>query len=72
MLAINSEYEYNDTYGCIRMYQVLKLKKAAGVHIPSEGTVYRVMEQIGLSHHPHRKPNGITRWIRKCINPIIF
>lgn len=44
MRAINSEDECNDTYGRIRMYQTLKLKKPAGVHIPSERTVYRVME----------------------------
>ena len=61
MRAINSEDECNDTYGRIRMYQALKLKNPAGVHIPSERTVYRVMEQIGLSHHRRRKPNGITK-----------
>lgn len=29
--------------------------------IPSERTVYRIMEEIGLSHRPKRKPNGITK-----------
>ena len=66
MRAINSEDECNDTYGRIRMYQALKLKKPAGVHIPNERTVYRVMEQIGLSHHPRRKPNGITKADKKA------
>ena len=31
------------------------------IHIPSERTVYRVMEEIGLNHKPKRKPNGITK-----------
>ncbi len=34
---------------------------AAAQHIPSERTVYRVMDQIGLSHRPKRKTNGITK-----------
>ena len=29
-------------------------------NIPSERTVYRVMEGIGVNHTPRRKPNGIT------------
>lgn len=29
--------------------------------IPSERTVYRIMEEIGLNHRPKRKPNGITK-----------
>ena len=61
MKAIVSEDECNDTYGRIRMYQALLLKQPEGVHIPSERTVYRVMDQIGLSHRPKRKPNGITK-----------
>ena len=51
----------NDTYGRIRMYQALMLKQPENVDIPSERTVYRVMEDIGISHHPRRKPNGITK-----------
>ena len=31
------------------------------MHIPSERTVYRVMDEIGISHRPKRKPNGITK-----------
>ena len=59
MREINAEDTCNDTYGRIRIYQALQLKQPEGVHIPSERTVYRVMEEIGLSHRPKRKPNGI-------------
>lgn len=61
MLDICREDEYNDTYGRIRMHQALNLKKPNGVHVPSERTVYRVMDEIGISHRPKRKPNGITK-----------
>ena len=66
MRAIVSEDECNDTYGRIRMYQALLLKQPEGVHIPGERTVYRVMEEIGLSHRPKRKPNGITKADREA------
>ena len=36
MMAVCAEDEYNDTYGRIRMYQALRLKKPDGVPIPSE------------------------------------
>ena len=61
MRAIASEDECNDTYGRIRMHQALLLKQPEGIRIPGERTVYRVMEEIGLSHRPKRKPNGITK-----------
>ena len=61
MKEIISEDECNDTYGRIRMYQALLLKQPEGVHIPSERTVYRVMDQIGLSHRPKRKRMGLQR-----------
>lgn len=61
MHIICKEDECNDTYGRLRMYQALQQKKPEGVHIPSERTVYRVMQQIGLTHRPNRKPNGITK-----------
>ena len=67
MKEIVSEDECNDTYGRIRMYQALLLKQPEGVHIPSERTVYRVMDQIGLSHRPKRKPNGITKADREAM-----
>ena len=66
MRKINSEDECNDTYGRIRMFQALKLRNPKGVHIPSERTVYRVMEEIGLSHKPKRNPRGITKADRKA------
>ena len=61
MLDICREDECNDTYGRISMHQALLLKQPEGVPIPSERTVYRVMEEIGLNHKPKRKPNGITK-----------
>ncbi len=45
-----------DTYGRIRMYQVLQIKQPEGVNIPSERTVYRVMEEINLDHKRKRRP----------------
>ena len=61
MMDILAEDECNDTYGRERMHQALLNKKPEGVHIPSERTVYRVMEKIGISHTPKRKPHGITK-----------
>lgn len=61
MMEILAEDECNDTYGRKRMHQALLYKKPEGVHIPSERTVYRVMEKAGISHTPKRKPHGITK-----------
>ena len=61
MYEILEEDECNDTYGRSRMHQALVLKKPEGVDIPSERTVYRVMEILGIGHTPKRKPNGITK-----------
>ena len=61
MRAIHDEDLCNDTYGCKRMRQALLLAQPEGVRIPSEGTVRRVMERIGLVHRPKRRPNGITK-----------
>ena len=61
MMQIHAEDECNDTYGRIRMYQALKIRQPEGIRIPSERTVYRIMEEIGLSHRPNHKPNGITK-----------
>ena len=66
MREIAAEDECNDTYGRIRMYQALLLKQPEGIHIPGERTVYRVMEEIGLSHRPKRRPNGITKADREA------
>lgn len=43
------------------MYQALLLKHSEDESIPSESTVYRVMKEIGITHRPRRKPNGITK-----------
>lgn len=67
MLEIVAEDTCNDTYGRTRMRQALELKAPEGVHIPSERTVYRVMEGLGLSHRPKRKPNGITKEDREAM-----
>ena len=69
MLKIHNEDEYNDCYGRERMYMALMQKKRAGnisIDIPCEGTVRKVMEEIGLIHKPHRKPNGITKADREA------
>ena len=60
MRAIVAEDECNDTYGRCRIYQALKMKYP-DEDIPGERPVYRIMEEIGLSHRPKRKPNGITK-----------
>lgn len=61
MKEIIAEDECNDTYGRTRMHQALILKQPEGVTIPSERTVYRIMQQMGIAHHPNHKPNGITK-----------
>ena len=66
MGEIVAEDACNDTYGRVRMHQALELKAPEGVNIPSKRKVYRVMKQSGLSHHPRRKPNGITKADRKA------
>ena len=60
MMDIITEDEWNDTYGRERMHMALELKYPEA-NIPSERTVYRVMKEIGLTHKPNRKPNGITK-----------
>ena len=61
MREIHNEDVCNDTCGRKRMHQALLLKQPEGVDIPSERTIYRVMKEIGLVHHPRRRPNVITR-----------
>ena len=48
-------------YGRIRMYHAFTLYQPEGIKIPSEWTVCRVMEVIGLNHCFRRKINGITQ-----------
>lgn len=69
MLDIMQEDSENDTYGRRRMYEALLLRKEEhrlDIDIPSERTVYRIMEKMGLSHRPKHKPNGITKVDRKA------
>ena len=63
MRAILAEDAYNDTYGRYRMHEALKLKHEGNLDfkLPSERTIYRIMDEIGISHRPRRKPNGITK-----------
>ena len=63
--SILSEDECNDTYGRGRMHAALKLKYP-NKKIPSERTLYRIMERIGADHPKHRKPNGITKEDREA------
>ena len=62
---ILTEDECNDTYGRGRMHAVLKLKYP-NEEIPSERTLYRIMERIGAGHLKRRKPNGITKEDREA------
>ena len=64
-MDIITEDECNDTYGRIRMHEAL-LIKYPDENIPSERTVYHVMERLGVSHTPRRKPNGITKADREA------
>ena len=66
MWEIYNEDVCNDTYGRRRMYQALLLKQPEGVTIPSESTVYRVMKEIDMVHHPKRRPNSITKADREA------
>ena len=69
MMKIHNEDKCNDCYGRERMYMALMQKKEAreiSIEIPCESTVRKVMEQIGLIHKPHRKPNGITKADREA------
>lgn len=62
---ILAEDECNDTYGRGRMHAALKLKYP-DEGIPSERTLYRIMERIGADHPMRRKPNGITKEDREA------
>lgn len=63
MIEIREEDEYNDTYGKVRMREALLMKKeqdGLDIEIPKERTIYRIMQKIGISHHPV-KPKGLTK-----------
>lgn len=57
--------ECNNTYGRKRMAEALR-HKFPDEKLPSESTIGRVMEQIGVNHSPRREPNGITKADRKA------
>ena len=67
MMEIIYEDECNDTYGRKRMHQALLQRHPDGEGVPSESTVYRVMHDIGITHKPRRKPNGITKADRESM-----
>ena len=68
MKEIIREDACNDTYGRIRMYQALLLKQPEGVHIPSERTVYRVIETLhfGTASIPGRLRTGTDTDVPGC------
>lgn len=70
MMIIHGEDECNADYGRVRMYQALTYRQEIGeftdVHVPCEGTVRKVMEEINLIHKPKRKPGGITKADREA------
>ena len=59
IIRIINEDECNDTYGYVRIHQALKLKEIQ--NIPSERTIYCIMQKLGLVHKVKHKPNGITK-----------
>ena len=65
MREIVTEDECNDTYGRYRMREALS-QKYPDEKLPSERTVYRIMETLGLVHRPKHKPNGITKADREA------
>ena len=66
MLEVHAGDICNDTHGRVRMFQALTQKQPEGVPLPSERTVYRVMEKIGLSHRLKSNPKGITKADREA------
>jgi hypothetical protein len=54
MIKIIAEDECNDSYGSVRMWEALNLKKSEQStefpEVPSERTVYRIMKQNSLIH----------------------
>ena len=65
MQEICNEDLCNDTYGRMRMYQALQLKKPDGIEIPGEKTVYRIMKKIGMVHPPNVNPTEPQRQTEK-------
>lgn len=65
ILSVIADDECNNTYGRRRMTEALRLK-FPNEKIPSESTIGRVMNEIGVSQPLRRKPNGITKADRKA------
>ena len=63
MFTILEEDTCNDTYGRYRMHKALELKHEndESFKLPSERTIYRIMDTLNLSHRPKRNPKGITK-----------
>jgi transposase InsO family protein len=63
MFVILQEDTCNDTYGRYRMHKALELKHEnnKSFKLPSERTIYRIMNALNLSHRPKRNPKGITK-----------
>lgn len=66
ILMILKEDEYNDMYGRRRILEALQLKRPTDTELPSERTIYRIMEALVISHEKRRKPNGITKADREA------
>ena len=68
---IIKEDECNDTYGYVRMYEALKLKKSRNPEdfpkVPCERTIYHIMKKLNLVHKSKRKPNGLTKVDKEAI-----
>lgn len=60
IMEILNEDVYNDTYGRNRIHLALQLKHPDD-EIPSQRTIYRIMQRMGIVHETRRKPNGITK-----------
>ena len=55
-----SSDEYNASYGRKRIHEALLLYAPTDMEIPSERTIYRIMQRMGLIRKRH-KPVGITK-----------
>ena len=72
MLEIHAEDICNDTYGRVRMLQALTLKQPEGVSIPSERTIYRVMEKSVSAIVPNVIRKELRRQTARLVNQMIF
>ena len=60
ILKLLASDEYNASYGRKRIYKALLLYAPPDMEIPSERTVYRIMQRTGLVHK-RRRSAGITK-----------